>query len=498
MGFGAASFAALAVLSVGSSIAVARIYGIRVLGEYALVMAAVNAVTVLSSARERPGLVRELAKLPPRAPRVTALFLPVLAFSAALTLVVSGLVLAGAWLVYRGPVGRPELLAPAAVAVAGFLCFENTSANIDGVLTSFRAGAELFWVRLAQALALLAISVALGALGADVWGLVAATVASQASALGHRLAICRRYLEWRVSRAELRAGARELPDIVRFGLKIAPGSLADGASNEMATWVLGVTARVAVVGAYSRAWMITRQLMYLNVRVTEMLFPTLVERRHRGDMAGFERALYDTLRYSAAGLLAIPAAAGGAAAGIMALFGPGFGAASHALAVLLCVPALLTLTQVQRHALYALDRPLVGTASAGLRLVVTAGACIPLAVASGPTGAAAGVVAGLLADLAFTTVQAARRLPSPVRRLVPVRELAGLACGGAAGYGVAHAVYAAAPNPGGLLLALGAGVVVYAAAVLAVGGLRERDVARLRDLQARAGRLWLRRARAAG
>ena len=87
-----------------------------------------------------------------------------------------------------------------------------------------------------------------------------------------------------------------------------------------------------------------------------MLFPTLVERNYQSDHEGFDRALVDSLRYTAVGLL-LPAAAGaGAAYGIMDLFGPGFAAASVALAILLLMPALATMTAIQRHALFAVDR----------------------------------------------------------------------------------------------------------------------------------------------
>ena len=484
MGFGVMSFVSLAVVSVVSSVVVARIYGIRTLGEFALVQATVNAVTFLSSARERPALVRELAKLAPRDPRVTGLFVPVLGFSTTLTAFVAGLVLVVAWQVLDGPVGQPELVTPAIVAVLGFLCFENLNANLDGLLTSFRAGNELFWIRLGQAIFLVGLSIGLGLSNPDLWDLVVAMIATSAVGVAARMAIVRRYMRLRVPATELRRGARQLPDIVRFGLRIAPGGLADGVSNEAGTWTLGLTSSLVAVGAYSRAWLMARQLMYLNVRVTEMLFPTLVERRHTGDVVGFERALVDSLRYAAAGLFALPAVAGGAAAGIMALFGPGFGAASDALAALLCVPALLTLTQIQRHALYAFGRPLLGSVSAGLRLAVTIGATIPLVDAWGPTGAATAMVGGLVADLAFSSARVSTRLSSPLRRQIGLRGLIALLTASGLAFVTGRVVYDQLPNVGGLVLAMAASAVVYAVLLVLGAGLRDEDRARWRSLRA--------------
>ena len=66
--FGALTFVITILLSIGSSIATSRLYGIDVIGEYALAMGAVSAVRLLSTAKERPALVRELTQLEARHP----------------------------------------------------------------------------------------------------------------------------------------------------------------------------------------------------------------------------------------------------------------------------------------------------------------------------------------------------------------------------------------------------------------------------------------------
>ena len=90
-GFGALSFVVSGVLALGSSILTARIYGITVIGEFALAYAPTGAVWFLSSVREQPALIRLLTPLPLRSPRVTGLFVPVFIFSTGLTLVACGI-----------------------------------------------------------------------------------------------------------------------------------------------------------------------------------------------------------------------------------------------------------------------------------------------------------------------------------------------------------------------------------------------------------------------
>jgi O-antigen/teichoic acid export membrane protein len=311
---GVASFATTSVVSLVSAVVVARIYGVQEIGLWALAVAPAAVVAVLSSFRERPALIREIATLPPRSPRITALSGAVFALSVLVTVVVAGLGLLAAVRLYEGPLDHPEVVGDAALAMAGYVVLTNTSFMADTVLAAFRAATALYWIRLHQALMTLALSIALGVLVApDATSLVLAGIGGYATALVHRCLALRSFLTLRVSRAEWRRGAAALPPIVRFGLKIAPGGFADGLANETATWTLAAMGTVAQVGALNRATLLQRRLGDLSFRVNEMLFPTLVERRGEGDGRGFDRALVDSLRYAAAFLLLPAAAVGGAA-----------------------------------------------------------------------------------------------------------------------------------------------------------------------------------------
>jgi O-antigen/teichoic acid export membrane protein len=463
-----------------SGVVIARIYGIGIVGEYALVVAPMNLVWYLSSARERPAFVRELATLDVRAPRVTGLFAAMLSFSLALTVVVAAVGLAITRVVFAGPIDQPELFAPAAVTMLGYVLVTNTGWNLDAVFAGFRAGRELFWIRLHQALVFLVIGIGAGLVVDSVWGLVIATAGSSLTSLLHRLIAVRRFMRARVSREEVRAGFRSLPAMIAFGLKIVPGSIANGISNEAGTWVLGIMSPVATVGAYSRAWMLGRRFVELNWRITEMLFPTLVERRAAGDREGFDRALVDTIRYCAVGMLLPAAAAGGAATSVMALFGPGFGRAADALGVLLLMPALITAAQILRNALFAVDRPGLSSVIALVRMAITVAATVALTSWLGITGTALGLLTGAVADMAWMSVAMRSRLASPLTTLWPARQMVALLTAYIAGFAAARGVETAVSGLSGLVPALIAGCAAYTAVFTAAGGVTSRDRRRLR------------------
>lgn len=483
-GFNAVSFTIVALIAVVGGVITARLYGIEVIGEYALATATVNAVRLLSSAKERPALMRELAVLSPRAPRVTGLVAATLIFSAALTATIGLIATVVIWFLFNGAVDQPDLFAPAAVSVLGYVVVANTADCLLPVLNSFRAGRALLWIRLHEALVFLALAVLFGIVDGSVWGLIAATIIAAFTAGIHRVVSSRRFMSFRLTREEFRAGMRTLPEMIRFGLKITPGELADGVSNESGTWALGVIGPVAAVGAWGRAYMMTKQVLVLNQRIVDMLFPTLIERQKGGDALGFSRALTDSLRYSAILLLAPAAAAGGAAYGVMALYGEGFGRAADALAIALVVPAIAAASKIQRWALFSVDRPWTSTISGLVRMVVTVAATIWFGSMWGPTGVAAALVLGYLADLAFLSRTLPQHLSVPLLSLWPLRELVVLPVAYAAAFGASRGVYEAIGDLIGLLAGIAVGFVVYALIFGALGAFNERDRARLREMVA--------------
>jgi O-antigen/teichoic acid export membrane protein len=487
LGFGAASFVVMAVLGVANSVVIARSYGVSVLGEYALTNAPVTVVWYLSSARERPAFVRELAQLPLRAPRVSGLYYAMLLWSFGLTLVVSIIGLVGTALLFHGPIDHPGLVVPTAVNLAVYLFITNTAWNYDAVFSGFRAGRELFWIRLNQTVAFLAFAI-LGAVWLDsVWGLVLASGASSATSLVQRFVVGPRYMRTFVSWEEIRLGFKTLPELIKFGLKVVPGSIANGVSNEAGVWVLGVVSTVSVVGAYDRAWQLSRRFLELNFRITEMLFPTLVERRSKGDHAGFDRALVETIRYCAVGMLLPAAAGGGAAHAVMAMFGPGFDRAADGLAVMLAAPALFTLTAVQRQALLAVDRPWLSSLVVVVRMFVTVGLIAVLTPPFGITGTSIGLLVGAASSMFWMFVSMRPYMHEPVRTLWPRRELLALALAYAAGFAAARAVDAAIDGLIALVPALLAGTLAFGLVLWLVGGVNDRDRKRLSDLRTRLG-----------
>jgi O-antigen/teichoic acid export membrane protein len=308
------------------------------------------------------------------------------------------------------------------------------------------------------------------------------------TSLIHRFIVGPRYMRTFVPWEEIRLGFKTLPDLIRFGLKVVPGSIANGVSNESGVWVLGVVSTVAVVGAYDRAWQLARRFLELNFRITEMLFPTLVERRSKGDDAGFDRALVETMRYCAVGMLLPAAVGGGAAHAVMALFGPGFDRAADGLVLMLVAPALFTLTAVQRQALLAVDRPWLSSVVVVLRMIITVGLIAGLTPPLGITGTSIGLLVGAAASMVWMFISMRPYMHRPVRTMWPGRELVALVVAYGAGFAVARLVDSAIAGLAALVPALVAGTLAYALVFWLAGGVNDRDRQRLAGLRERLAR----------
>jgi O-antigen/teichoic acid export membrane protein len=304
------------------------------------------------------------------------------------------------------------------------------------------------------------------------------------SPLLHRTISARRYMVWRPERSELRAGARTLPSMLRWSVKMAPGPIFAGIAGQSAIWMLGALSTVSTVGAFSRAQMVSASFQQLTIRIVQMLFPTLVARRSSGDGSGFDRALVDTMRYSVVLTLLPPAVAGGAAPAVMAVFGPGFTQASDALGIVLFNVTLGSLAIIQSYALYAVDRPGLTSWIGVLRLVVTLAVGFPAIHAFGLEGAALSLVSGVATDVWCKQRALRRHLSSPLHTWWPTRQIVGLAATGAVGYGVSRALMNVIPYPGGLPAILLGGTAAYGLAYLGLVGLTDRDMARIRRLRA--------------
>ena len=488
MAFALASFASIGVVALATSVLTARIYGVTVLGEGVLALAPVAIVTLLSTAREQPAMVRVIAKLEPRHPAVTGVWLAVFSFSSLLTLVVTVLGIGASYLVFNGPIDQPELFAPATVGLLSYLVIVNSAWNIDGALGAFLAGKELFAVRLHQAVMYGVLIVGFSFVDHSVWSLTLAYVGSWLTSLLHRLVLLPRVIRLPVPRAEIRAGFGKLREIVVFGLKITPGSIASGLSDSSGTWILGVSSTVDAVGAYSRAQMIAARLGELNWRITEMLLPTLVQRQASGDSDGYNRVLADSLRYVAFGLLLPAAVVGGAAEAVMGVvFGSDFSPAAGALVWLLFAPVLQSLTAIQGVVLISANQPIWTTIAQVARLIVTVAAGILLTDAIGITGMGLAIGLGCLTSLAIFAVVIRSRAAFPTPRAASLlRQLVGLAAAYASGFVVARTISDGLDGVPGLVLALIVGSIAYAVAAVAVGGTKDRDRDRLRQLMVRA------------
>lgn len=465
LSFGALSFGAGAFLAVISSIVTARLYGIDVIGEFALVAAPAGMIWFLSNAGEQTASVRLLVDLPNRHPQVTGIFFAVFGFSMALTVVVGALVLVAAYWLLEGPIGRPDLFAPAAVNTIGCVFVSNPAWNLETPLKAFMAGRELFWIRLLQALTFLVIAIALSFGSADVWALVVATIASWGLSLGHRLLAVRPFVNLRPRASEVRAGVSLLPEILAYGVRIVPGMLSNGIAYEVGVWVLGLKATVATVGAYSRAWSIIRRFAEVNWRVSEMLFPALISRRKDGDTEGFARASLDTMRYVLLLALLPAAVGGGGAESIMRVFGPGFEQGSWALAILVLVPPLSLLETAQKTVLLAVERPAATSVASVCQMVLTVAATFAATDWLGITGPAVALVGGFVAVIAIQGLMLRGIFAVRFRTMFPLSHVAGALLAYASGFGAARLAEGLVD---GLVLSL---VAVFALGTIAYAGV---------------------------
>jgi len=482
----------VAALSIVSAIIASRLYGVRIIGEFALVSAPTSALWILSTVKEQAALIKEITRLPPRHPRVTQLFAAIFTFSSGLTLVMSMLAALVSWLVFRGPLHHPELVAPALVSIAGYAIVTNTGWNIDSVFAAFVAGRQIFWVRLHEVLSFIVISVAMGFALRSVWGLVIATIGGSLTALVHRVIAVRPFVSARLSIAQYRVGLRALPGLLRFGLKTTPGWIAQGIGTQAGVWAIGIAAPVATVGAYGRALNIPQRLQIGNARIMEVLYPTLVKRRTHGDGLGFDRALIDSIRYAMVGMLLIAATFGGAAHSILEVFGPGFGRATTALALLVLFPALCSIIASQTQALFAVNRPgltsIVGVTSSVVVIILT----FVLTPRIGITGPAIALLVGLVLDVIWRTIVLLPFLSQPIHAMWSLRERFALVAAYAAGFATSNLVEHEIPGIGGLPVCLLAGAAAYAVVSLAGGAVNERDRRRLGETIDIA-RLWRKR-----
>ncbi len=491
--FGVLSFLLVACVGLVSTVATARIYGVRIIGQFGLVSVPVAALWVLSSVKEQQALIKEIARLPARHPRVSQLFAVVFTFSGGLTALMASLVAIVCVFVFPRALNAPGLIAPALVSIGGYVIVTNTGWNIDSILSAFVAGQRIFWVRLHEVVSFLVIAVAVGLVWPSVWGLVIATIGGSLTSLGHRVIAVRPFVSARIGWREYRAGFDALPGLLSFGLRAAPGQIAQGVSQQGGVWALGMVAPVAVVGAFVRAQTVPQRLQQSSMRISEVLYPTLVARRTEGDIHGFDRALIDSVRYEVVGLLLVAAAIGGAARSVLDLFGPGFGRATPVLVALMLFPALACVAATQTQALWATGRPGRTSVVAIVRVIVTLALLATLTPTIGMLGPAIALLAGYVVVIVLNGIALRRSLARPARMTWPVRERVCLIAAYAAGFAASQLTEHALRSTAGLPLSLTAGALGYLAAFILSGGVNSRDRTRLAHLAGIAARRTSRR-----
>jgi O-antigen/teichoic acid export membrane protein len=469
MSFAMVSFIVNGAVGVAGAILTSRLYGVDIIGQYALVVAPWIMLIQVSNAAERMAFIREVSGLPRRDPRVNGLFFPVLGFSALITSVMAVPVLIISTLVLRGPADQAALVAPAIAVVLGYVVLDNTSANLDGIFSAYRAGGELFVGRLVQMVAFPLLAVALYPWQRSITSLTVATIGAFAVALLVRLVLVRRYLSFRVTRDELSAGMRRLPALLRFSLRVVPAQLVQGFGDQAGTWVLSAVAPIGVVGAWSRAFQLAVRMNEAGYRINEILFPTLSQRYRAADMVGFARALSTTARLAIVFMYLLAATLGGAAVGVLAIFGEGFDQAATAFAILLFTLGGGVVAGLNGQALVAAGYPNAYTVVAVSQALVGIGLLVPGAILAGATGAALALAVALVLEMILQYVLITKYVGPGC--FPPAKALLAVLVASVLGFAVSRAVDTVAPGLGGTVLAVALGAAVYLMAVVGLGGL---------------------------
>jgi O-antigen/teichoic acid export membrane protein len=463
------SFGTIVVITTVTAIITSRLFGITVVGQFALVMGPYALLSLISTVQERTALSRTLATISPTLPRSAALFWVVYVFSFALTAIVSIPVGLAAAYYLSHVVNQPWLVPPMWLTLLGYVFLDNTSWNLDAVFGAYRAGRQMFVARVVQAAFVLGGSIAMALVTRSVWGLVLPYVASFAVALAVRLAFIQSTMRLSTTRGEIRAARRDLRSMIRFGVRLVPGSLANAISIQAPIWILGALLPIATVGAWSRAYGLAQRLQELFYRVNEVLMPTLSARH---GSTGYTLSLSRSLRTVGPFVTMIATVGAGAANSIMAMFGPGFALASDALRILLFAFAIAGMASMLGAALIAEGRPTAATSSSVVRAVVSVALIFPFAQTWGLSGAAAALLIGAVAQGVMQSVQIGT---SGFRRENGSRVILATGIGGAAGWLTSWAVTQVLPGAVGVLLGLAAGCLAFLVGFGIAGGVRDID-----------------------
>ncbi len=256
-----------AVGSILTAVVASRMYGINIVGEFALVIAPWAVLVRISTIAEHLGFMRVAAVMPLRSKQLGALFRALLRFSTALTLVMSVFTSIVTALLYHGPIHRPHLVYPAMTLIFGYLFFDNVGWNLDTLLTSTRQHLALFYARISQSLSILVMTWLLAFKIPTVWGLTLATLFGYAFPFVIRIPAAIKVLPKSLSPDDHESARREFRTLLKFSKDFIPNSWMAGISGQSPTVVLGAYSTDTQLGVFSRAVGITGRLQDIVFRM---------------------------------------------------------------------------------------------------------------------------------------------------------------------------------------------------------------------------------------
>ena len=407
------------VLGLASAIVTARVFGVEVIGAFALAAMLTGALHLVSNVREQGGLVRELTRYAPRAPEARALLWLVLGCSAVITVLV--LLPFGALAVFllSDVFDRPELVAPFAVLTAAYVLLDNTSFNLDAPLVAYRDAQAIWFARAAITVTMIAGALACAiADERSLWALVAVTVAASVVGVTIRLVAVHRLTGLRTDRGQLAAVRERLRPIIWFGVRQTPLNYTEAAIEYTDTAILGATVPLTQIGAYNRAYTLYRRAGQIPVTLSRLYFPTLSALFHRGERDAMVRVYRLSTRYMTLLLLPVATWVAASAPAVLAVFGPGFDEGATALSILIFAVVLYGYQKTAGGLLAAADRPGVVSVVSVCTALLNVGLCLVLIPPLGLTGAALANTGGWAFDVALLVAIAAREAQRPTWTMV--------------------------------------------------------------------------------
>lgn len=404
------------VLNLGTAIIASRLYGPAIVGEFALVLAPWGMLVRISTIGEQLWFTRLASITDLRTQALGGLFRSLFWFSSAVTAGVAVLTAAATVGLFLGPIGRPQLIAPACVLLVGYVVIDNIGWNLETLLTATGQFGALSWSRLGQGGSILAATWLLTIPLRSVWGLTVATLLGFAVQLLIRLPAAVRVLPKRLDVSTRRGRLRQFHELRTYTAPFIPASAMTGIFGQAPTMVLGASSSNLEVGVFSRAVNITLRFQELVFRLSGSMMAHLSQARAEG--VDVFRATARRVIVAAILVAGLPCAfLASSAESVLRVFGAEFAKGATTLVIMTAAVFFGTVDMALLAAIVSIDRPRAMAWSSTIGQSLGLLSLFPLVAIWGANGAAGAQLVGALTVCAAYALVLLRSGHGPVLRV---------------------------------------------------------------------------------